>query len=365
MRRYDIDWIRVLVFDILIIYHVGMFFVPWGWHIKNDVIVDWFQLPMAFVNQWRLPILFVVSGMGTRYAMSFRSGKVYLKERLWRLGIPLIAGILLIIPPQVYLERIVNEDFTGNYFQFYPHFFEGIYPSGNFSWHHLWFLPYLLLMSLLATPLFLKWRRPKNKFIHWFKERLEKSPYYLYLFTVPLFFVEAFMEPIFPVTHALIGDWYALVLYSFLFLYGFILIGTGDVFWSSVVKLKKIAAVIGIICFPILIWFWLNVDSSFFIPVLKILNLWSWIIVIFGFSARYLNKEGKVVKYRNRAVYPFYILHQTIIVILGYYLMNLPIHYGLKFVIMLVGTFGISWILYEFIIRRTPFLRPLFGIKSK
>ena len=158
-RRYDIDWIRVLVFDILIIYHVGMFFVPWDWHIKNDEIVNWMRYPMVFINQWRLPILFVVSGMGTRYALSFRSGNDYIKERFKRLLIPLVFGILIIVPPQVYLERLTDGDTSANYFQFYPDFFNGIYPSGNFSWHHLWFLPYLLLMSLLATPLFLKWRK--------------------------------------------------------------------------------------------------------------------------------------------------------------------------------------------------------------
>ncbi len=69
-RRYDIDWIRVLVFDLLILYHVGMFFVEWGWHIKNNEIVDWIQYPMSFTSQWRIPILFVISGMGTRFALS-------------------------------------------------------------------------------------------------------------------------------------------------------------------------------------------------------------------------------------------------------------------------------------------------------
>ncbi len=365
VRRYDIDWIRVLVFDILIIYHVGMFFVPWDWHIKNDEIVNWMRYPMAFVNQWRLPILFVVSGMGTRFAMSFRSGKQYMSERFKRLFIPLVAGILLIIPPQIYIERLANGQFLGSYFEFYPHFFEGIYPGGNFSWHHLWFLPYLLIMSLLATPLFLKWRNPENSFIKWMNTRLSRSPFNLYLFTIPLFFIEAFMEPLFPVTHALIGDWYALTLYSFLFLYGFILVGTGKTFWVAAERIKWKAMIIGLVSFPGLLWFWFNVDSSVFIPTLKILNLWSWMLVIFGFCARYLNKEGKVVKYRNKAVYPFYILHQTITIILGYYLMNQPMHYSVKFVIMLIGTFGVSWLLYEFLIRRTAWLRPLFGVKSK
>ena len=60
IRRYDLDWLRVIVFGLLIFYHVGMFFVPWGWHIKNNEIYGWLRYPMLFVNQWRLPILFVI-----------------------------------------------------------------------------------------------------------------------------------------------------------------------------------------------------------------------------------------------------------------------------------------------------------------
>ena len=91
MRRHDLDWLRVIVFGLLIFYHVGMFFVPWGWHIKNNVIYEWFAVPMYFLNQWRIPILFVISGMGTYYALGKRSRKQFSRERLRRLGFPLLA----------------------------------------------------------------------------------------------------------------------------------------------------------------------------------------------------------------------------------------------------------------------------------
>ena len=161
-RRYDIDWVRVLVFDLLILYHVGMFFVPWGWHIKNIELVAWVQYPMLFLNQWRLPILFVVSGMGTRFALSNKTGGQYMAERFKRLFVPLVVGMLLIVPPQVYVERLASGDTTLGYVQYYPQTFTtGIYPQGNLSWHHLWFLPYLLLMSIIAAPLFLRLRKPE------------------------------------------------------------------------------------------------------------------------------------------------------------------------------------------------------------
>lgn len=120
MRRYDLDWLRVIVFGLLIFYHVGMFFVPWGWHIKNNVIYDWLTIPMWFLNQWRLPILFIISGMGTFYALRKRTGKQFAMERIKRLYIPLTFGMLFIIPPQVYIERMVQNQFSGSYFDFWP-----------------------------------------------------------------------------------------------------------------------------------------------------------------------------------------------------------------------------------------------------
>ena len=142
-RRYDIDWLRVLVFGLLIFYHVGMFFVPWGWHIKNNIIYEWPMWPMRFLNQWRLPILFVISGMGTYYALNKRNGWQFAGERIKRLLVPLLFGMAVIVPVQVYAERVVNGQFNGSYFDFWPsQAFEGVYPVGNLSWHHLWFLPF-------------------------------------------------------------------------------------------------------------------------------------------------------------------------------------------------------------------------------
>jgi hypothetical protein len=360
-RRYDVDWIRVLVFDLLIIYHAGMFFCPWGWHLKNNTIVEWLTLPMSFTNSWRLPILFVISGMGTRFALSSKSGGYYIRERISRLFIPLLTGVLLIVPPQVYLERIANSAFNGNYFEFYPHFFKGIYPSGNFSWHHLWFLPYLLVMSIITTPLFL-YLRKQNCFIHGLRRIIERFPLGLFIFTLPLLVVEFSLADKFPVTNALIGDWYALAFYFVLFISGYLLICMSSNFWNASSNIKFITLLVGVLSFYLLTFIELNNELY---KLIKVINIWAWMITIFGFSGKYLNKESKIIKYRNKAVYPFYILHQTIILIIGFYLMNMTMHYMLKIVIMIVGTFSISWLIYEFIILKVPIIQPLFGVKKK
>lgn len=364
-RRYDIDWIRVIVFDILIIYHVGMFFVPWDYHIKNNEIVDWIKYPMIFINQWRIPILFVVSGMGTRFALSYRTGTEYIKERLTRLFIPLLAGVLLVVPPQVYIERIFQGTVTCSFFKYYPQTFQGLYPEGNFSWHHLWFLPYLLSMSIISTPLFLKLRIPDNKIILFFRKLIERSPFNLYLFVIPLFLIEILLEPVFPVTRALIGDWYAFAFYFVLFIIGFVCISIGNSLWIAFNKMKFYSLITGILCFSGLLWIWFNTNSSFLIPILKTVNIWSWIITVFGFSSKYLNRESYLIKYRNQAVYPFYIVHQTVIIFIGYLLMNNSMHYFLKMTIMITGTYAISWFIYAFIICKIQIIKPFFGVKLK
>ncbi|MEM1337735.1 MAG: acyltransferase family protein [Bacteroidota bacterium] len=369
-RRYDLDWLRVIVFALLIFYHVGMFFVPWGWHIKNNVIYDWLRWPMIFLNQWRLPILFVISGMGTYYALSKRNLKQFAWERWLRLGIPVVVGMLLVVPPQIYIERIVDGDFTGSFFEFYSTelFKGGPYPEGNISWHHLWFLPYLLLFSLVLGPIFIRVKQKPSKLVEWTKKRIQK-PNGLYLFVLPLFLVEGFVEPFFPSTKALIGDWFTISFYIILFFYGFLLIATQEVFWNSLDHIKKKALGIGIVTFALMICRWLFIEADE-LPhhlaeaFLKVVNLWSWILVLFGYAAKYLNKPSKQLAYSNRAVYPFYILHQTITILIAYYLIDLDGSFFAKASILVVGTFGVSWVIYDWIILRIPLLHPLFGLKK-
>ncbi|WP_182835488.1 acyltransferase family protein [Flagellimonas lutimaris] len=369
IRRYDLDWLRVIVFALLIFYHVGMFFVPWGWHVKNNVIYDWLRWPMSFLNQWRLPILFVISGMGTYYALGKRSMGKFMWERFLRLGIPLVVGMILIVPPQVYFERLVDGSFTGSYWKYFTTIaFDGIYPEGNYSWHHLWFLPYLLVFSLILAPLFVYLRKHNTRFIDWVKRLIQRT-WGIYIFVIPLYFAESLVEPFFPITHALVDDWFNFTFSIILFFYGFVMIATGDVFWQTISKIKYKALILGIIGFSGQAIIWLFFEDGYIIhfteALLKVVNIWSWILVLFAFAAKYLNKPSSGLAYANRAVYPFYILHQTITVGIAYYLMNLDWGLFPKAMILIVGTFGISWLIYDLIILRIPLLHPLFGLKGK
>lgn len=365
IRRYDLDWLRVLVFGLLIFYHVGMFFVPWWFHVKNSELSEDFVLPMLFVNQWRLPLLFLISGMGTRFALAHRSAKAFLKERNIRLLIPLVFGMMVIVPPQVYLERIYQGLEYTSFLQFYPDYFNGIYPDGNFSWHHLWFLPYLLTYSIVLTPLFIYLRRqPPVQFIVLLKQLLKK-PAALYLLIIPIVLIEIFLKPHFPLTRNLISDWYGFFHYLLFFLLGYIFITVQDEFWKSIQKLGPIALFGGILSFILFIAADRNGISHELTSTLAILNVWNWIIAILYLGARFLNKPSNLLSYCNKAVYPFYILHQTIMMILGFEIKDWELGLLSKFLLISGLTFLITWVVYEFIVRRIAILRSLFGMKSE
>jgi len=369
VRRYDLDWLRVSVFGILIIYHVGMYFVPWKWHIKHELTYDWISWPMIFINQWRLPILFIISGMGTRFALSHRSGQLFRKERLMRLGIPLLVGVILIVPPQLYIERILSGDFEGSFGLFYVReCFRGIYPEGNLSWHHLWFLPYLLLFSLILSPLLIHVRDNSEKGAVGITRRLLGFKFGIYLFTIPLIIIEILLEPFFPVTHALLDDWYTIALYITLFFIGYLFICCQTEFWNAVNQIKAYALLMGIISFSSYYAINTFIEDGHLAHIIeaciKMINMLSWIIVLFGFSGQFLNRPSKLLKYCNEAVYPFYILHQTVQIVLAYFLIQLQLPPLFVFLLLILGTFLVSWLLYEFLIRRIKFIRPLFGLKN-
>jgi len=366
-RRYDIDWLRVFVFTLLIIYHSGMFFVPWGWHIKNNNIYDWLKWPMLFLNQWRLPILFLISGMGTFYALSKRNIWQFNKERFLRLGIPLVFGMLVIVPPQVYFERLVQGQFQGSYWSYLSTIaYDGIYPEGNLSWHHLWFLPYLLIFSVILSPIFLYIKNNKNRFIRWISKEIQK-PYGLYIFTIPLYLLESLLEPFYDITHDLINDWFNFFSSMTLFFFGFVMVACGPILWNAIERIRTKALYLGIICFIGMLITWQFEDGytrHFTEAFLKIVNLWSWILVLLGYASKYKNKPSPLLSYANRAVYPFYILHQTVTVGIAYYIKDLQWSLLLKATILIVGTFLICWLIYHLIISKIKPLHPLFGLKK-
>jgi glucans biosynthesis protein C len=376
-RRYDIDWLRVLAFYLLIFYHTGMLFVPWDFHIKNNLTSEWFESWMVFLSQWRLPLLFLISGVGVSYALGKRNANQFIKERTKRLFIPLVFGMFVIVPPQIYVERISNGVRYADYFDFWKTVFNFVpYPmGGSLSWHHLWYVLYIFIFSLIMLPLFLYLRGNKSVRI---REAiagfLKKKPNSIYLLLmVPIFIIYTSLARSFPTTHALIGDWYFLSYTLVFFLFGY-LISTIDSFWETIVTKRKqslIMALVPIIFLELFVWGptfeIMNEDSEFFFyfyAILKSFLIAAWLLALLGYAKVYLNKPNRFIRYANESVYPLYILHQTVELIIACFIIKLDWGIIPKFLLVVVGTFGLSFIIYEVFIRRLNFMRFLFGMKS-
>ncbi len=373
-RRHEIDWLRVIAFYVLILYHAGMLFVPWGWHVKNPETSEWFETWMAFSSQFRLPLLFIISGIGVYYALGFRSGWTFIKERNRRLLIPLLFGMLVIVPPQIYFERISNGIEFAGYFDFYKTVFELIpYPAGgSFSWHHLWFLPYIFVYSLLCLPLFLFLRSERSKKLKEKMLRCFSRPGFIYLLGVPLLAIHYLLSWQFPTTHALINDWCNFTYSLVFFLFGFLFVSVPGL-WDVIEQQRKVSFKISLVPLFVLVFFvWgpglelfdEQAESFFFIyGFLKITFVTTWLLTIIGYSRRLFNKPGKLLSYASESVYPFYILHQTITITAGHYLASWQIGIVSKFIVVVIITFAGCFIIYELLIKRFNITRLLFGLK--
>ena len=339
-----------------------MLFVSWDWHIKNNELSAGIVWPMIFIGEWRMSLIFLISGVGVFYSLGYRSIKSFTKDRLKRILIPLIAGIFLLVAPQVYFERLTQGS-DMDYLEFYLSFlrFEP-YPSGNFSWHHLWFLLYLLVYCLILTPILFAMKN----------SRLDIGNLNRWLILLlPIFWLgtgEWVLAPQFPKTHSLYDDWLSHFMYVSIFLIGFLIAASQKA--QGKIKSLRIRALIMAIAITVVLYtfFWVGTLGSEYnnkkvYYYLVAANRWLWILTILGFSLQYLNKPSGHLPTVNQYVYPFYILHQTVIIILGYYFQDVDVSIFLKFTVISLSTFVICYFVVRFLIMKFDILRILFGMK--
>lgn len=364
-REFGLDWLRVFAFAILIFYHSGMFFVPWDFHIKNNVSAEWLTWPMLFFNRWRLALLFFISGCGVAFSLRRRSLLQFSGERFRRLLIPVAFGMLVIVPPQIYFERLTQGVQYANYFDFWRSVFQfQPYPSGSFSWHHLWFVVYLWVYSLVLIPLFALLRtQAGQRAVDQLASLFQRAPWTIYLIQVPSYLTAIILGPRWPTTHNLIADWANLTGSLITFAWGFVFASnprlldtiqarrrewlTGALFVTALFFLRRAFQWQG----PL----WDFAPISTYMALL-------WIFTLAGFSRHYLNRGGSFLAYATEAVYPFYIVHQTILISFGFWVRNWDLAVPAKLAFMMLVTFLRSRAAFE-LVRRFALTRLLFGLK--
>jgi len=363
-RRYEVDWLRILLILSVFVFHIGMFFNTFGWHVKNNVQVSELSGIMSFLHIWRMPLLFFVSGAGTHFALGNKSLSKYASERNKRLMIPFLFGIFTLVPIQVYLEKF---DQYASLLDFYSHMFEGAYPEGNMSWHHLWFILYLFIVSMLAIPV-IKWFR-SSKSTSFFKliDKLASKKGGLLWLAIPILISQMILRPYFPEsTHALVDDWAYMAMYFIFFIYGYVF-AQSKVFSKNIVSQRYIHLFASVLVTILLFnsrnlienTYW----SGYLYGVLSILVAWFVGLTAMGFCFKYLTFNSKFRKYANEAIYPFYLLHQPIILLIGFYMKDLEMNVALKAVYLTLTSFTASIGIYFLLIRPFNFMRMVFGLK--
>jgi peptidoglycan/LPS O-acetylase OafA/YrhL len=357
--RYEfLDWLRVIAIFVLLFFHTGMLFVGWGWHLQNAETIPALQLPMDLAHRLRMPLLFVIAGAGMWFALKRRSGSAFVGERTWRLLVPAIIGMFLIVPPQVFLERVYHGDWSGSYlafmwqrvFQFKP------YPAGDFSWHHLWFIIYLYVYVLLLVPLLLWWRNARIE--------LKPGPW-LYALALPLGINEALLKPIFPETHNLVHDWYIFNHYLLLTIYGFVLASMPGV-WDWFARKRHWSLAIGLIVVAgLFTLFKLGVVQHDSLVDFIFANVFTWmcLMAFLGYGRQHLSFGNRLLSWSRDASYPVYILHQTVIIMIAFKVIQQPWSPWTKYWLVLGATLITCVLLYEFVLRRFAITRAAFGIK--
>ncbi len=378
LRRYDLDWLRVIAILTLLFYHTGMIYVSWGWHIKSTEHSVPMEEIMRWLHRWRMPLLFFISGAGTFFALKKRSYGAYAGERVRRLFVPLVFGMFVIVPPQIYIEWIFKGRFSGSYMAFYPevfHFqpYQDGGTGGAFSWHHLWFICYLFVYSLISIPVF-RWLKSESgqRFIDRIERLIVRPGGALWLVGF-LLLNDVVLGGFFPnETHALINDWAYFMKNLLLFWLGYVLISRYQ-FWQIIADQRRYFLVATIICTVILYTSRALIsddalDASQLLTTLYSFNsiglTWFSVLATVGYGYRYLNVNRPILPKLNEAVYPFYILHQTVIILIGYTILTrtrLGVYDG--FLVISLSSLVVCIAIYLLLIRPFKLTRLLFGMK--
>ena len=374
-RLYFLDWVRILAFFLLIAYHVGMYYVTWGWHVKSPFASTGPEPFMMMSSPWRLGLLFFIGGVAASVMLGKSGIKAFLKRRSMRLLVPLVFGMVVVVPPQAYFEVVEKLGYAGGYGDFMKRYlqgYQGFCQDGCLklpTWNHLWFVAYLWIYTMLLGaivaalgPRFDRVASRLGALLHGWK-----------LIVLPAALLAAARIALvehFPTNHSVVGDWCNHAMSFIPFLLG-ALVARVPGFWARLPALRWHALAIAATCWTVWVM-WANVTWDVATPeavaVLRpivyaayALMAWSATVAACGFAARHLDHDGPARRYLNEAIFPVYILHQTLIVVLAHAMKPLRVAPGLEALMLVVLTVTLSFGIFE-VVRRVRLLRPLFGL---
>jgi peptidoglycan/LPS O-acetylase OafA/YrhL len=390
-RLYYLDWLRVFAILFVLLFHCGKIFDYHTTVVFNTVRSPVLSAFREFGFLWIMPLFFILSGASVFLSLRSRGTGEFIKTRILRLLFPLILiGTFIINPPYVYIERLFSGQATSGFIQWYPRFFDGMYGfGGNFAplgqGTHLWYLEFLFIYSLILLPLFIRSKKLGISYFSKLSIHFE-NPWALFFLFLPISVVAATFEIIGLGGVRVMGGWDP-ISYLLFFSYGYLIFSNAQI-RDTTKKYSMIYLAVALIltAFYLDSYFGVNLkipgvtrhdflnngailplNHSVWIAVQAFRGLlaWCWIIGLLGLGLRFLNFNKKFLVYANEAVLPFYILHHTIIYIIGFYVIQWSSSIGTKYFIIAIVSFAVIMAIYEILIRRVSVLRILFGMKIK
>ncbi|HEY4529467.1 MAG TPA: acyltransferase family protein [Luteimonas sp.] len=384
-RRHDLDWVRVCAFGLLVLYHVGMYYVSWDWHVKSPSAGPTIEPLMFLTSPWRLSLLFLVSGAATALALerAAHGGTTgapprFLGLRSRRLLVPLVFGMLVVVPPQAYYE-VLGSGYPGGYDEGYLAFW-GRYLAADDSfcdadgcldlptWNHLWFVAYLWVYTLALWLLL----RFAPAMVASCRARLTRLLAGGGLLLVPIIFLalaRVSLVAVFESTHALTDDWYNHVQYFAMFALGFALASAAAP-WDRIVAMRWPALGLAVASWAFLAWYFNHYVADAPPPAVRMLqrvawavNQWTAIVAVLGFARYAAPGDSPLLRYLSGAVFTVYILHQTVIVVMSQALRPLGLQPLAEGMLLVATTLAASFTGYE-LARRIPLLGALLGARS-
>jgi glucans biosynthesis protein C len=367
VRRNDLDWIRVGAFGLLILYHVGLVYGVYGWHVHSVHTFEWMREAILITNPWRLTLLFLVSGAALRFMTFRRSPREVARARFERLAPPLLFGAVVLVPIQSWIEAMDKAGWpngVAGYAAWMVREFSFSGLADGVPVNHLWFIVYIAAYSAVTI---LLWRRPGliERLGDWLQANLT-GPRLLILPILYLIAIRILLFPWFGVTNVLHWDWYNHALSLGAFVLGFCIVDRDSV-WREMEKYRWVALGLAAVALPVMMaQVWHPGGRAFWgVPKAMVYGLDQWvtIVAILGFGSKHLrSRGGPVLKYVTEATFPLYLAHQTILVAAVWIVRPAHLPVGLEALSLLLITFLGSLGVYE-VVKRIPAIRPLWGLR--
>jgi len=373
-RVHWVDWLKVLAVLAIFLYHVALVFSLTSWMISNrqhslilSGIAGWGYL-------WGLQLLFVLAGASSFYALRRRTVARFAGERVLRLGVPLLIGLVTLSPIQAYFMAL-NQGRQESLAAFLPGYLHRLTFTVDPVWlirngYHLWFLGFLLVISLAALPL--QWglgRLPDAV-----QRRLRSpAPWPAWALLVPVLFIAAVQVLLRP-AFAPDMSWPDLASDLVFYLGGYALASSSG--FAAAVRRTPVRSLV------VALMAWLGLGLAFllhFVPgwnqpyhldaqlvayqLLHALGAWAWVLFLASLAMRWLDRPHPAIQYGTDAILPFYVLHHPVVVILGFYVVQLRLGVWPKFGLLFCGALVVTLAIYEVLIRHFGPLRLLFGLR--